>query len=89
MQHYTNKGQSVTSKLSETLYCGKNYSKEMWFCLAFTIVSEPFHVLNGFVNAGNFPFHAAWLHQENIIYFTAKSHSFGIGLTAFNKLYNA
>lgn len=81
--------QSVTSKLSEILCCGKNYSKKMWLCLDFTIVSDPFLILNGFVNAGSLPLHAPWLHQEKIIYFTAKSHSFGIGQTAFKKLYNA
>lgn len=89
MQHYTNRCQSVTCKLSEILLCGKNYIKEMWLCLAFTTVSEPFLILNGFVNAGSFPFHGAWLHQENITYFTAKSRSFGIGQTAFKKLHNA
>lgn len=62
----------------------------MWFRLAFTILSvEPFLVLNGFANPGSFPFDAAWLHQENIIYFTAKIHLFCIGQTAFKEQCNA
>lgn len=51
--------------------------------------TNPFLVLNGFVNPGGFLLDAAWLHQENIIYFTAKTHLFCIGQTVFKEQCNA